>query len=121
MRFFSSAVAASPMAYSQFLNSLDFILGPSQEIVIAGDVEEKITQEMIAVVHRAFLPNKILLLHPGGEGGNRLSALSSLVGDKKPVDGQPTAFLCEGYACKAPIKDPGALQTALQQGVPGNS
>ncbi len=118
MRLFSSTVAASPMAYSQLLNSVDFMLGPPQEIVIAGNIGEKITQEMIAAVHRVFLPNKILLLHPGGEGGDRLSALSPLVGDKKPIDDQPTVFLCEGYACKAPLTDPGALKTALQQGEP---
>jgi len=41
-----------------------------------------------------------------------------LVGDKKPIDGQPTVFLCEGYTCKTPLTDLEALKTALQQGEP---
>ncbi len=116
LRFFSSVVSGSPMAYSQLLSSVDFLLGPSQEIVIAGSPEEEITREMVTIVQRVFLPNKILLLHPGGEAGDRLSALSPLVGGRKPIDGRPTVYLCEGYACKTPLTDPAALKTALQQG-----
>ena len=116
LRLFSSVVAGSPMAYSQLLIGVDFMLGPSREIVIAGGPDEKITRDMVAVVQRIFLPNKILLLHPGGEAGEKLSALSPLVVDRKPIDGQPTVYLCKGYACKTPLTDVGALKTALQQG-----
>ena len=116
LRLFSSIVVGSPMAYSQLLISVDFRLGPSQEIVIAGGPDEKITRDLLTVVQRIFLPNKILLLHPGGEAGEKLSALSPLVVDRKPIAGQPTVYLCEGYACKTPLMDVGALKTALQQG-----
>jgi uncharacterized protein YyaL (SSP411 family) len=116
LRLFSSFVSASPTAYSHLLSSVDFMLGPSQEIFIAGSPEEEITREMATTVQRIFLPNKILLLHPGGEAGDRLSSLSPLVVDRKPIDGQPTVYLCEGFACKTPLTDPAALKTALLQG-----
>jgi uncharacterized protein YyaL (SSP411 family) len=114
LRLFSSAVADHPMAYSQFLISVDFMLGPSQEIVIAGDPNEKTTQDVVNLVHRIFLPNKILLLHPGGEAGKKLSALSPFVADMNPRDGKAAVYLCTGYTCKAPLTDVAALNTALQ-------
>lgn len=112
-RFFSSSVADHPTAYSQFLISVDFMIGPSQEIVIAGDPAEKTTREMTAVVHQMFLPNKVLLLQSGGEAGKRLSALSPFVAGMNPIDGKTVVYLCEGYACKTPLTDVAALKAAL--------
>ena len=37
IRFFSGEAKASPMGYTQLLVAVDFIAGPAQEIVIAGD------------------------------------------------------------------------------------
>jgi uncharacterized protein YyaL (SSP411 family) len=114
LRFLSSSVAEHPMAYSQFLISVDFMLGPSQEIVIAGDLNDPITREMAALIRRTFLPNKILLLHPSGEAGKKVSALSPSVAHMNPINGKPAVYLCSGYACKTPLADVAALRTALE-------
>jgi len=58
IRAFSEQVADQPMAFTQLLIALDFMIGPSQEIVIAGDPSLKNTQAMIHAVQRNFLPNK---------------------------------------------------------------
>ncbi|MBI4495551.1 MAG: thioredoxin domain-containing protein [Deltaproteobacteria bacterium] len=114
LKAFSFPVSANPMAYIQFLNALDFMLGPAQEIVIAGEPEEEATREMIRIVQRPFLPNKVLLLRPGGEAGQALSALSPYLGTLHALDRQTTVFICEQYACRNPLTDAAALRRALQ-------
>jgi len=114
LRGFSGPVAEYPMAYTQFLIAVNFMLGPSQEIVIAGDPGLEESREMIAFVQQSFLPNKVLLLKPEGEGGRRLSTLSPFVEAMQPLNKRPTAYLCENYACKAPLTDLAALKAALK-------
>jgi len=115
LRVFSLPVADYPMAYTQFLNAVDFMVGPSQEIVIAGYPDAETTRAMVAVVQQKFLPNKVLLFRPEGEAGKKLSTLSPFVEGMHPIDNQPAVYLCEGYACKTPVTDLAALKGALQQ------
>jgi len=113
LRAFSGQVNDHPMGYTQLLIALEFMVGPSQEIVIAGDPSLEGTQVMINTVQRSFLPNKVLLLRPHGSEGKRLASLSPFVEAMGSVNNQPTAYVCEGYACKTPITDLAALKAAL--------
>jgi uncharacterized protein YyaL (SSP411 family) len=110
---FAAAVVDQPIAYTQLLAALDFMIGPSQEIVVAGDPALETTRAMLEAVQRRFLPNKVLLLRPQGVEGERVTALSPFVEGMAPIDRQPTVYICEHYACQAPIKDMGQLASAL--------
>ena len=112
-RVFSKQVHAQPIAYTQMLGTLDFMIGPSQEIVVAGDPALRATHAMVRAIHAKFLPNKVLLLRPEGVAGKRLVALSPFVEAMLPVNEQPTAYVCENYACKTPIRDLKQLESAL--------
>jgi hypothetical protein len=114
LRAFSAAVAEAPMAFTQFLNFLDYSLGPSQEIVLAGDPGWETTRAMAAEIQRKFHPSKILLFREEGDGGRRLAALCPFTEGMHPLGGKATVYLCEGYACKTPITDMAALRTALR-------
>jgi len=113
VRAFSRKVLEQPMAYTQLLIALDFMVGPSKEIVIAGDPALEATQAMVTAIQKAFMPNKVLLLRHQGEERKRLAALSSFVEAMVPIDNKPTVYICEQYACQRPIKDMGQLQSAL--------
>ncbi|UCG81264.1 MAG: hypothetical protein JSV60_03005, partial [Desulfobacterales bacterium] len=60
-----------------------------------------------------FLPNKVLLLRPEGSAGKRLVSLSPFVEAMRPVNGQPTVYVCEQYACKIPINRVRQLESVL--------
>ncbi|TET85141.1 MAG: thioredoxin domain-containing protein, partial [Desulfobacteraceae bacterium] len=115
IRHFSAQVTEHPIAHTQLLAALDFVVGPSREIVIAGDPTLDDTQTMINAIYRKFLPNKVLLFRPQGLGGKRLAGLSPYTEFMAPVNHKPTVFVCEQYACQAPITDVGQLETALKQ------
>ncbi len=115
IRHFSAQVTEHPIAHTQLLAALDFVVGPSREIVIAGDPTLDDTQTMINAIYRKFLPNKVLLFRPQGLGGKKLAGLSPYTEFMAPVNHKPTVFVCEQYACQAPITDMGQLETALKQ------
>jgi uncharacterized protein YyaL (SSP411 family) len=102
------------MAYTQFLIAMDFMLGPSQEIVVAGDPEDKRTQEMITMIHRAFLPRTVLLLRPDDESAQRIVKSAPFLKEMIAVKGKPAVYVCTQYACQAPITDVETLSQALE-------
>ncbi len=110
---FSSHVAPLPMAYTQFLCALDFALGPAQEIVVAGDLQEAATQEIIRIIRQVFLPNKVLLLKTDGPESQPLSAIAPFVESMQAETGRPRVFLCRQYACRQPITDVEELKKTL--------
>jgi hypothetical protein len=110
---FATQITDQPMAYTQLLLALDFMIGPSQEIVIAGDPAHEITRAMIRAVRSKFLPNKVVLLHPDGPEGKRLEALSPFCEGMRPINQEPTVYVCEQYTCKTPIKELGQLESAI--------
>lgn len=114
-RNFSAAVVNYPKAYTQFLNALDFMLGPGQEIVVAGDRRKGATQEMITGIQQAFLPNKALLFRPEGPESQAIINLSSYVEALIPLNNRPTVYLCEHFACRTPITDLAELKGVLSQ------
>ena len=111
---FSGQIKDQPMAYTQLLIALDFMIGPSQEIVIAGDPSLETTQAMASIVRRKFIPNKVLLLQGQGTEGKRLAVLSPFVLGMAPINHQPAVYLCEQYACQVPIRDVGQLEAVLK-------
>jgi hypothetical protein len=114
LRAFSSTVAEAPMAFTQFLNFLDFYLGPSQEIVLVGDPNEETTRAMTAVIQQRFQPNKVFLLRAEDDTGKKLEVLCPFVEGMKTISRKATVYLCEGYSCKTPLTDLPALREALK-------
>jgi uncharacterized protein YyaL (SSP411 family) len=113
LQAYAASVEQYPAGFTQFLAALDFMIGPSREIVIAGDPSGEDTGAMLRAVQRLFLPNKVLVLCSDGEEGRRLKALAPYTEGMGPVDGQPAAYVCERYACKRPLTDPEDLLAEL--------
>ena len=41
-------------------------------------------------------------------------ATSPLLEDRDLIDGKPTAYVCENYACQLPVTEPAALARQLE-------
>ncbi len=113
VRAFIESVRQAPMAHTQFLQAVDFMLGPVQEIVVAGDAREPGARALVAAVHRRFLPRRVLLFRGSGAQGERLAALAPFVRPLEPLHGRATAFVCQGQACDRPVADPAELEGVL--------
>ena len=100
---FFHLVSDYPSAYTHFLHAVDFALGPSKEIVIAGDLGLELTQRIVEAVQSAFLPNRVLMHSGSGADEVKVAALVPFIEDLPLGDGQPTVYICEDFACRHPI------------------
>jgi uncharacterized protein YyaL (SSP411 family) len=115
LQTFSGHVGRSPSAFPQLLTALDFWLGPSQEIVIAGNPASSDTREMVRLVHQRFLPRAVLALHPVDAGAQAIEGLVPFIAAQRPLQGKATAYVCENYVCNLPTSDLSRLRQLLSQ------
>ncbi|MBI5968774.1 MAG: thioredoxin domain-containing protein, partial [Deltaproteobacteria bacterium] len=113
LRVFAATVQGFAMGYTQFLNGLDWVVGPAREMVIAGDPEHPTSQVMVRALHQAFLPNKVLLFKPPGPEGERLERMAPFVREMAPAPDGPQVYICEQYTCHRPLTAFSELQAFL--------
>ncbi|MFP6901328.1 MAG: hypothetical protein VCA36_10320, partial [Opitutales bacterium] len=100
--------------HTQWLSAIDFAIGPSLEIVIAGDPSSKEVQAMLRTVRSRFLPNKVLLFRPDGDKP-AIAALAPFLENQVAVDGKPTAYVCRKQVCEKPVTSAKALAELLDK------
>ena len=115
LRDWSGTIARRPEAFPRSLTALDFVVGPSREIVIAGDPADQGTKALLAVVRARFLPFTVLVLNPPGESGDAIRALAPFIASQGTVDGKPAAYVCTAYACQAPVTSAEELARLLDE------
>jgi len=103
LEFFSSQLKESPAYSAAMLTALDFRLGPTQEIVIAGNVEATDTKQMLELLGSKFMPNAVVLLHEQGKKGTAIERIIPFVKNQTPIEGKATAYVCENYICNRPV------------------
>ena len=103
MKAFGETINQYPSGYTQFMCALDFALGPTKEIVIAGEPDRKDTQQILQEIGKRFLPRKVLLLNSLKD--KSLGEIAGFVKEQKPIENKATVYICENYACKAPANE----------------
>jgi uncharacterized protein len=102
-RLFSGPAGNHPEAFGHLLRAIDFHLAATKEVALVGDD----LAELVATVRAAFRPHQVLA---GGPTGSEQPAL---LANRPTVDGQPAAYVCEGFTCKQPVTDAGSLTALL--------
>jgi uncharacterized protein len=90
-----------PQAFAHLLQALDFHLSPTREVALVGED----VGELESVVRSRFRPHLVLA------GGERDGV--PLLEGREPVDGRAAAYVCERFACKAPVTEPAELEALL--------
>jgi uncharacterized protein YyaL (SSP411 family) len=130
---FAGLMSQAPRASGQMLIAVDSMLHQPIEIVIAcppGNAASEERLEVLRIVRSAFLPGKVVTVtpavtvHSGGhksgdrdrsEGQIELEQLVPLVRDKTAVDNRVTAYICQNYACQAPVSGVDRIRQALER------
>lgn len=103
-RAFSTLSQKIPSGYTQFLSGLDFRLGPSYEVVIAGKPGETDTRTMLEELWTYFIPNKVLVFRPEGENPE-ITKLAEYTKMQTSIGGKATAYVCQNYECQLPTNE----------------
>ncbi|GAB4323793.1 MAG: thioredoxin domain-containing protein [Candidatus Zixiibacteriota bacterium] len=111
---FGQTIAQAPLAHAMMLVGLDFIIGPSREIVIAGDPAADDTRAMLNALWSRFEPNKVVVLRPPG-AAPRIARIAAYAEPQNSIDGKATAYVCRNYACQLPTTDPAKMLELIAQ------
>ncbi len=110
---FASRMLQTPIGVPQMLVAYEFSLAKPKQIILVGDPSATDTRELLSIVNRRFLPNKIVLLVD--EASRKiLSAYLPVIETMTRLDGKATAYVCENYACQLPTADPAKFAELLQ-------
>src|SRR3954447_14283192 len=101
LRLLHEPATQYPQAFGHLLQALDFELAAVKEVALVGDDLAPFER----VVRGAFRPH--LVLAGGAADG------VPLLQDRSPVDGRPAAYVCEHFACQAPVTEPEELERLL--------
>ena len=104
-RAFSGQVSRAASAHTQLLCALDFGVGPSRELVIAGRPGAADTTRMLRALWGRFIPNKVVLLRPSKPESPPIARIARFTEHQRSLGGKATAYVCVEHACRAPTTD----------------
>jgi uncharacterized protein YyaL (SSP411 family) len=100
-----------PSGFANWLAALDFYLSTPREIVVIGPREDPATAALLGEANSRYLPNRAV----AGASGPVANGMSPLLDGRDLVDGKPTAYVCENYACQMPVTEAAALAAQLDK------
>ncbi|MHB1560151.1 MAG: thioredoxin domain-containing protein [Isosphaeraceae bacterium] len=101
-----------PAAAGQSLIALDFLLASTREFaVIAGDDAGEYRAVLETIAAR-FLPHKVVAPATYEQAGI-LESKVPLLAERPPRDGRTTIYICENFACQAPVLGVEGVESAL--------
>lgn len=103
-----------PQAMPQMLCALELALEPPRHVVLAGDRTAKDFRALARVLHAQFGPRRVILAACGGADQRWLAERAPWLAEMQPRDGHATAYVCEEFACQAPVTDAVALERLLK-------
>jgi uncharacterized protein YyaL (SSP411 family) len=98
-------VERTPSAHTFLLTSVYLSLGPSYEVIIAGNSQAKDTEAMLKAIWKAFIPNKVVILRPTEKTAPEIVKVAKFTQPMQSINGKATAYICLNYACKMPTTD----------------
>ena len=97
LRLIRDVMPRAPSAFGWALCALDLHLSPPRELAIVGGPDSEVAR---AALH-ALDANAVVAFGPGDD--------VPLLAGKTLVDGRPAVYVCERFACRAPVTDPDLL------------
>ena len=105
----------APAGTGHWLAALDFYVSTPKEIALIGPRQDPSTHRLMDTIFSRYLPNKVVVGAETGQApsGGLLPADLPLLQGRGMVDGKPTAYVCQNYACQLPVTDPESLAAQL--------
>ena len=93
LRLMHPALERAPSAFGWGLVALDLHLSPPRELAIAGPADSDVARAAL----EPWQPRTVVAVGPAED--------VPLLAGKGLVDGRPAVYLCERFACRAPVTD----------------
>ncbi len=99
LRLLAPAMERAPRALAWALCTLDLHLSPPREVAIVGDVRAEVARAALA----GFTPTTVAAVGPAAD--------VPLLAGKELVNGSTAVYVCERFACRAPVTRPDELDS----------
>jgi uncharacterized protein YyaL (SSP411 family) len=106
-RLFGRVAAQHPQAVAHLLRAVDFHLARVKEVALVAPAGEDGLGELAAAVRSKLRPHAVLA------GGTEGTERPELMSGRTAVQGQAAAYVCESFACRRPVTEPGDLEALL--------
>jgi uncharacterized protein YyaL (SSP411 family) len=104
-----------PTAFGRLLCAVDRASAEPAEVAIVGPRGAEGTRALTRTALAPFHRNRTVVGHVPGEADDGIPLLEG----RGTIGGKPTAYLCHGYACDAPVTDPAALAMGMAEAARG--
>jgi uncharacterized protein YyaL (SSP411 family) len=104
LRLARDLVPRAPSAFGWALCTLDLHFSPPREIAVIGSPEDAVARAALA----GYDPNAVVAFGPSDD--------VPLLQGKGLVEGKPAVYVCERFACQAPVTDPAVFDQAVHRG-----
>jgi uncharacterized protein len=104
----------APSAFGQLLCALDQYLAPPREVAIVGEPGAEATKALLRVLAARYNPEVVVAL-AGPREVDKAATDIPLLRDRSGSDGDPRVYVCERFACQAPVSSPDELANLLDR------
>jgi uncharacterized protein YyaL (SSP411 family) len=111
VRPLAATAAERPEGFGHLLGALDDLIGPLREIALIGTPGEPGMAALAQAVNARYLPRAVLATADPTDQ-EAMNAVP-LLRDRPALNGQATAYVCEGFTCLAPATAAAALAAQL--------
>jgi uncharacterized protein YyaL (SSP411 family) len=113
-RAFSKRIESLPTAHTMFLSALDFLKGPTCEVVIVGDLGGSDTMNILKSIREAYNPNKVVVGKQSEDPS--IEKLIPYTTEMKEKNGKTTVYVCQNFTCNLPTNDKDTVIKLLNEG-----
>ncbi len=108
-----SVIQLSPAAAAQMLISVEMLLDERFLVVLSSPTDDGAVKALARKFQRRWSPHLEFVIRfddqPAANG------LSNATAEKSSINGQPTAYICESFTCRAPIVGLIAIESTLEK------
>ncbi|MFL6017503.1 MAG: thioredoxin domain-containing protein, partial [Gaiellaceae bacterium] len=97
-RLLVNALRRAPSSFGWTLCALDLHFSPPREVAIFGEPQDEVARAVL----EPWQPNTVVAFGPA-DG-------VPLLEGKERIDGKPTVYVCENFACRVPVTEPDAVE-----------
>jgi uncharacterized protein YyaL (SSP411 family) len=113
LKYFAAKIASQGVTMPRMVAAQMMWMAPPRQIVLAGPREHPDMQAMLRIIHKKFLPDTMVFLLDTDQNRESLQNHASSLLSMHPIDGKPSAYVCEHFACQLPVTDPMKLEELL--------
>lgn len=110
---FGGMIGRHPTGHTHMLMALLFINSKAKEIVVAGNREDRNAIRMLDAINAHFNPFAVVLFKDSEASPGDITSIAAYTEGQIMIDGKATAYICENFACRAPVTDLKEFEDAI--------